>query len=77
MGQQPSKGDEMEVTTELSKSQPLKGLMYAQLGVDSDNKRVTFRMSQKVAFSKNTSMKLHGSFQDGVDPHCRVQVSLY
>lgn len=74
MGQKPS-SDEKEVTAELSKSQPLKGLLYAQLGMDSDNKKVTFRMSQKVAFGKSTSMKLHGSFQDGMDPHCRVQVT--
>lgn len=74
MGQQPSKGDG-NGGNEVAKRVPITGLMYAQLGMDSNDKKCTFRMSQKIGLGKNTSIKLFGSFQDGVDPHCRVQVT--
>mmetsp|Transcript_48228 Transcript_48228/g.92187 ORF Transcript_48228/g.92187 Transcript_48228/m.92187 type:complete len:207 (-) Transcript_48228:468-1088(-) len=81
MGVQASKNETEMATTKAEttivkkQSDPPQGLLYAQLGMDSGDKKYNFRLSQKFTFGKKTSMKLFGSFQDGEDPRCRVQVT--
>jgi len=58
----------------LKASKPIKGLLYAQLGMDSENKTKEVRLSQKFAMSPHTSMKLFGALTDGQNPRCRLQV---
>eukprot|EP00238_Polyblepharides_amylifera_P003844 CAMPEP_0196586894 /NCGR_PEP_ID=MMETSP1081-20130531/55876_1 /TAXON_ID=36882 /ORGANISM="Pyramimonas amylifera, Strain CCMP720" /LENGTH=186 /DNA_ID=CAMNT_0041908915 /DNA_START=182 /DNA_END=739 /DNA_ORIENTATION=+ len=57
------------------KKTPVKGIMYAQIGVDSDTLKSSFRLSQKISLASNTNLKLFGLFTEQDPPRCRVQVT--
>eukprot|EP00240_Pyramimonas_obovata_P014304 CAMPEP_0118930312 /NCGR_PEP_ID=MMETSP1169-20130426/7043_1 /TAXON_ID=36882 /ORGANISM="Pyramimonas obovata, Strain CCMP722" /LENGTH=206 /DNA_ID=CAMNT_0006872643 /DNA_START=111 /DNA_END=731 /DNA_ORIENTATION=+ len=69
-----AKSQELELPKAKVVAKPVKGLLYAQLGIDSDSKQKNFRLSQKFALNSNTSLKVFGMFADGTDPRCRVQM---